>query len=637
MIEKMHRLQLLLFYTEKKRILRGLQELGVVDLDLAQSESPRIRRAAQDANELKKSLSQIENVRKQLPADTQLPNIEMPHESGAQLELVRSLLSEKEHLENAIRELADEYARYSHWGEIPVEGIAMLAQKGIHVHLFSGSEKFFDRYDFGAHCVEVISREGNTVRFALVTYHEDAPVIPFQKYAVPGRSLSEMQAERQYLEKKLNQVLAKLASLASGVGRLQNAAAHLETRRLFETAKHSLEADKTGTVYRITGYFPESSTECVKQFLEAHALAYEITRPGASEAVPVRLKNNRLSRLFEPVTQIFSLPDYRELDPTPLFAPFFTLFFGFCMGDVGYGFLLLLVSFVLMSRRSLRGIGLLVLILSAATIVSGLLMNSFFGANLFVRDGQGLIAADKDPAIFAAYTVQGKTVFPAMTLSLLVGCAQIFVAFILQSLNETLVLGWRYGIKAAAMLLMSVSAFILGAHADFLGLGFNSAFAIGPLQVGRYLTAVPVAVAQILLVLALVLFFFVANPDRKIWLRPLAALWDFYGFATGLLGDFLSYIRLFALALAGGLLGNAFNQIAFMLLPKTATGYDFASPWLIATILVLIVGHGLNFALGALGAFVHPLRLTFVEFYKNINFRGGGRPYRPFRRVSSAT
>ena len=636
MIEKMHRLSLLLFYTEKKRILRGLQELGVVDLDLLQTESPRIRRAAQDVVELKKSIAQIEKVRSELPKTAEVFDLEMPHELGAQLELVRKLLKEKDNLESAVNELADEYARYRHWGEIPVDGIALLAQKGIHVHLFSGSEKFFDRYDFGGHCVEVIARGGNTVRFALVTYHEDAPVIPFQKYAVPGRSLGEMQAEKQYLTKKLNAVHAKLAALYSGVGRLQNSAAHLETRRLFETAKHSLEADKTGTVYRITGYFPDSSAERVKRFLESHSLAYEITQPSAEEPVPVRLKNNRLGSLFEPITQIFSLPHYRELDPTPLFAPFFTLFFGFCMGDVGYGLLMLLVSLLLLRRRNLRGIGYLALILSAATIASGILMNSFFGANLFVRDGQGIFAAASDPAIFGAYTVQGKTVFPAMTLSLLVGCVQIFIAFVLQAVNETLVLGWRYGIKAAAKLLMAASAFILGAHADFLGLGFNSAFAIGPIQVGRHLTAVPVTAAQAMLALAFVLFFFVANPDRKIWLRPLAALWDFYAFATGLLGDFLSYIRLFALALAGGLLGNAFNQIAFMLLPQTPTGPDFFSPWLIATVLVLVVGHGLNFALGALGAFVHPLRLTFVEFYKNMNFRGGGRPYRPFRRVSSA-
>jgi hypothetical protein len=114
----------------------------------------------------------------------------MPHESSAQLELVKSLLSEKEHLENAIRELADEYNRYSPWGEIPLEGIALLAEQGIGIHLFSGSEKFFDRYDFGAHCVQVISRGDNTVRFALVTYHEETPIIPFQKRPVPGRSLS---------------------------------------------------------------------------------------------------------------------------------------------------------------------------------------------------------------------------------------------------------------------------------------------------------------------------------------------------------------------------------------------------------------------------------------------------------------
>ncbi len=637
MIEKMHRLSLLLFYNEKKRILRGLQELGVVDLDLVHTDSPRIRRATQDVAELRKSLAEIEKIRKQLPQDTELPQIEMPHESGAQLELMRGLLREKEHLENAVRELAEEYDRYSHWGEIPVEGIALLAQKGIRIHLFSGSEKFFDRYDFGTHCIEVICRENNTVRFALVTLHEEAPVIPFQKYAVPGRSLAEMQAERQYLANKLREVLLKLAALSGDSARLRASVAHLETRRLFESAKHSLRADKTGSVYHITGYFPESSQERVKNFLETHSLAYEITQPAKDDPVPVRLKNNWLSRLFEPITKIFSLPDYRELDPTPLFAPFFTFFFGFCLGDVGYGVMLLLVSFVLLSRRSMRAIGLLVLILSVATIVSGMLMNSFFGANLFVRDGHGLIAAEKDPAIFAAYTVQGKTVFPAMPLSLFVGLVQILIAFVLQSVNETIVLGWRYGVKGAAMLLLVISAFILGAHADLLGLGFNSAFAIGPIRVGEYLTTVPVAAAQGMLAVAFVLFFFVANPDRKVWLRPLAALWDFYGFSTGLLGDFLSYIRLFALALAGGLLGNAFNQIAFMLLPKTPTGPDFASPWLIATVIVLIVGHGLNFALGALGAFVHPLRLTFVEFYKNMNFRGGGRPYRPFRRVSPAT
>lgn len=636
MIGKMYSLSLLLFYTEKKRMLRALQNLGVVDLDLIKTETERTKRAAQNVAELRKSLAQILKARRELPSGTVLPELALPTESTAQLALIRGILQEKERLENALREMAQEYARYEPWGEIPVGGIALLAQHSVGVHLFSGSEKLFDRYDFGEHCVEEISRGGNVVRFALLTLHSDAPVIPFQKYAIPGRDLAAMRSEREFLEKKLLEARKRLAALAGGVEALLHSAAHLETRRSFEMAKHSLEADQTATVYRISGYFPAVKLAAVKKFLEDRKLAYEIAEPAEPDKAPVLLHNGRFAKLFEPITGIFSLPDYRELDPTPLFAPFFTLFFGFCMGDVGYGLLLLMISLVLLLIKNLRKIGLLGVILSAATIGSGLLMNSFFGTNLFVRDGQGLLATKSDPAFFAAYTVQGKTVFPAMTLSLLIGCLQIFAAFVLQSVNETMVLGWRYAVKALSMLMIGAPAFILAAHADFMGLGFDRSFVIGPLAVGRWLTSVPEQAARVILAAGFVLFFFFGNPDRKFYIRPLGALWDFYGFSTGLLGDFLSYIRLFALALAGGLLGNAFNQIAFMLLPKTAAGgADYASPWIIGTVLILVVGHVLNFALGALGAFVHPLRLTFVEFYKNINFRGGGRLYKPFRRASA--
>lgn len=632
----MYSLSLLLFYTEKKRMLRALQNLGVVDLNLVKTETERIKRAAQNVTGLRKSLAQILQAKRELPQGSVLPEVALPHESAAQLNLITGLLHQKERYEKALGELAEQYTRYAPWGEIPVDGIALLAQHGIGVHLFSGSEKFFDRYDFGDHCVQEISRGGNSVRFALLTLHADAPVIPFQKFAVPGTNLEAMRREREFLEKKLLETKTRLAALATGVQALMHSAAHLETQHSFETAKHSLEADKTGTVYRISGYFPAARLPAVKNFLEERKLAYEIGEPAADENPPVLLSNGRFAKIFEPITGIFSLPDYRELDPTPLFAPFFTLFFGFCMGDVGYGLVLLSISISLSLKKSLRKIGLLGVILSAATIGSGVLMNSFFGANLFVRDGQGLIAAKSDPAFFAAYTVQGKTVFPAMTLSLLIGCLQIFTAFILQSVNEILVLGWRYGVKALAMMMISGPAFILAAHTNFMGLGFDRSFVIGPVAVGRFLTSVPEQAAQAILAAGFVLFFFFGSPDRKFFTRPLAALWDFYGFSTGLLGDFLSYIRLFALALAGGLLGNAFNQIAFMLLPRTAAGAtDYASPWIVGTVLILAVGHTLNFALGALGAFVHPLRLTFVEFYKNINFRGGGRLYNPFRRAQA--
>ena len=120
------------------------------------------------------------------------------------------------------------------------------------------------------------------------------------------------------------------------------------------------------------------------------------------------------------------------------------------------------------------------------------------------------------------------------------------------------------------------------------------------------------------------------NPDKNFFLRPLTGLWEFYQFVTGFLGDFLSYIRLFALGLASGLLGNAFNQIAFMILPGYPESTDYLSPLMAVSVIILLVGHTLNLGLSLLGSFVHPLRLTFVEFYKNLDFKGGGVAYQPF-------
>lgn len=637
MIEAMQRLTLLLFYSEKKRVLRALQNLGVVDLNLAETETERMRRARQETAEIRKILGFIGVAEKNLDTTVPLPQMTLPTEPKAQLKLIQGMLAEKEQLESAVRELKTELIRYEGWGEIPVDGIARLTQKGVGVHLFSGSERFFDQYDFGDECVAVVSRGQNSVRFILVTLRRDAPVIPFQKFSVPSRSIAEMKSQAEILSRKLREANARIAALRKNASQLLRSIHHIETRRRFEQAKHSLVADSTETVYEITGFFPASRKARVVSFLETRKLAYEIAEPADSDNVPVLLKNRPWTRLFEPITRIFALPDYRELDPTPLFAPFFVLFFGFCMGDIGYGLLLMVASVALLLKPALRQLGILGLILSFATLLSGLLTNSFFGANLFVRDGEGLIRLPNDPAVFAAYTVQGKTTFPAMTLSLLVGCVQIFVAFVVQSVNETIVLGWRYAIKALSMLMLATAAFILAAHVDFMHLGFNAKFIIGPLKVGQWLTAIPKVAAHAGLIAGGILFFFFSAPERKFWLRPLGGLWDFYGFSTGLMGDFLSYIRLFALALAGGLLGNAFNQIAFMVLPKTPTGHDFATPWIAVSIVILIVGHTLNFGLGALGAFVHPLRLTFVEFYKNINFRGGGRGYRPFGRASSVT
>jgi V/A-type H+-transporting ATPase subunit I len=121
---------------------------------------------------------------------------------------------------------------------------------------------------------------------------------------------------------------------------------------------------------------------------------------------------------------------------------------------------------------------------------------------------------------------------------------------------------------------------------------------------------------------------FFNNPQARMRWRPLRFLWEAYGFITGAVSDGLSYLRLFALGLAGSLLGHAFNDIAVMIFEIEGVA-GWARPLLVAGGVVVIVGgHALNFALSALGAYVHSVRLMFVEFYRNLDFAGGGKPYK---------
>ena len=390
-------------------------------------------------------------------------------------------------------------------------------------------------------------------------------------------------------------------------------------------------------IFTIQGWFPARREDEIRAYLDRHGVSYSVEEPQAGEHVPVLLKNRRPGRLFEPVTRIFSLPDYFELDPTPFFAPFFALFFGLCLGDLGYGAILTLLAGVIgwraSARGALRSVAYLGVILGVSTMINGVLLNTVFGQPLFNLPGADgfLFSGGGEWALFASQTIRGETVFPAMTLALLLGYVQIFLGGVLRGINAWRQDGWLYALQPAATLLMLLGGSFIAVHRDPLDLGFNADFAIGILPVGAAVARVSESAGWALLALGLCVFFLFNNPGLKIFLRPLLGIWEFYQFLTGLLGDILSYIRLFALGLASGLLGGAFNQIAFMILPRGPDGdMVYATPLILLTILILILGHSLNLALSALGAFVHPLRLTFVEFYKNLHFRGGGKLFRPF-------
>lgn len=327
---------------------------------------------------------------------------------------------------------------------------------------------------------------------------------------------------------------------------------------------------------------------------------------------------------------MFSLPDYFELDPTPFFAPFFMFFCGMCLGDVGYGSIILLLAIVLVFKGppKLKSIFLLGSLLGGMTLLNGFFLNSFFGATIFnVEGAKGIVGAGSILPFLSPTVINGKTEFPAITFAIYIGLTQMLLGMVLQVINKIRNKGIIYAIQPMCYVPLTLAAVIALCKANFLAMG---TYSINSLHIGAAIAGVPSSVLFVLLGIGIVPFMLFNTPTMKIWFRPLKFLWEFYNFTNGFVSNLLSYLRLFALGLAGGLLGKAFNDIALMLVTNDQGQVSLGTPLIVCTILIMLIGHSLNFGLSALGAYVHSVRLIFVEFYGNLSFQGGGKSYNPF-------
>ena len=190
-------------------------------------------------------------------------------------------------------------------------------------------------------------------------------------------------------------------------------------------------------------------------------------------------------------------------------------------------------------------------------------------------------------------------------LSLILGAIQIIFGMTLKAVNQAIQFGFKYAISTIGWLLVLVSTAVAFAAPSVMAMGDTLHLAI--LAVG-----------------GLMVYLF-NSPGKNIFLNIGLGLWDTYNMATGLLGDILSYVRLFALGLSGGILAGVFNSLAVGMSPDNV----IAGP--IVMVLIFVIGHSINIFMNVLGAMVHPMRLTFVEFFKNSGYDGGGKEYKPFK------
>lgn len=641
MIEKMKKATLLIYHSSKDKFLSELQNLGVMHLETnsaVQTESileikERIVRLTKAKKILSEYVDKKELAKRNIEVDSDL-NLFLTQFEADKAKL-DSLYTEKEALKK-------EYLAVLPYGSFDKNVLKEIASQGINIKVFCCSKKAFAKVDRTKIYCEEIYADGTEVYF-VVFYSNDEELKAIEKIGIeekiPERNKEEIQKREKAIEEAILQIEKAMTEYTSYLPLINQKLMVYEDELHYQLADASLIGEVDGKVLVITGYFPETISMKVKEFLDKEDVAYLIDDPQFGENAPVKLRNNKFAKLFEPVGSLFSLPDYFELDVVPFFAPFFAFYFGLCLGDVGYGIVICLIAFIALlnvKNKSLKGILKLGIILGVCTGLGGFMLNSFFGTNIVTLDPvNGNVNANisifEPLKEYVTFNNSNDRTGP-MIFAILLGVIQLFLGYLINAYNRVK----SYGIQGIfqpigtiCIMMGAVVLVMLWMYKPTVSHPFHD-FVVGPIPLGRWLMALgggdqaKLTLTLWILVFAgigLVLLF--NNVEKKFFIRPVIGLWELYNVATGLLSDLLSYIRLFALGLAGGLLGTAFNDIALMVKNAFPGG-------IVVMVIIMVVGHTLNFLLSAIGAFVHPLRLTFVEFYKAVGFTGGGKPFVPF-------
>ena len=627
MVVSMKKLQALLPAADRESFLKDLAGVGVVhieegtagvhsrELEEIQSTVKRYRGVA-DA--LAKRAAQTGQPRRGdtgLDADRAVAQFEA-------LEIKRDGALQK------IAALRKDVTTLAPWGDFDPELVKKLKKASVKIRFFETGQKHFSQMDL-ADVPHTVADNGASVKFVVFERGNETE-IDADEVSLPQKSLDALKKEIAAIEQEMQQANEEINVLVSSRSAIEEAIRTMHGEESYEVARLSFETGAEGAVLLLTGWLPSVKEKTVADMLGKRTAWFEIRDPKTDEEPPIHLKNSAYAKKFEPITNMFALPNYFEIDPTPFFAPFFMFFYGMCLGDIGYGSIVFIAALGLFSKGpvKMRSISVLGIFLGLSTMLNGIFLNSFFGAALFNKTGvSGLAGTGSVLPFLGSEVINGKAEFPTMTFSIYIGMTQMLLGMFLQTVNRYRQSGFVYAIQPFCYIPITIVSFIWLCKVDFLSMG---SYTINSLQVGQAISSTPNTVLYVLLVIGLVPFVFFNTPSMKFYLRPLKFLWDFYNFINSMVSYGLSYLRLFALGLAGGLLGNAFNQIALMIITDGGGHVNPQTPAVVFTVLIMVAGHLLNFGLSALGAFVHTVRLTFVEFYGSLSFGGGGKPYIPF-------
>ena len=397
-----------------------------------------------------------------------------------------------------------------------------------------------------------------------------------------AENLAALEKERQEIEQRIAGLGGKREALLEASDR-----AAIALRR--EEAKSRLVG--TDKVFLLEGWLPADRCAEIEKTLKPFTCAIETREPTEDEypQVPVQLKNNKLTRPLNMVTEMYSLPAYGTLDPNPLMAPFFILFYGIMMADMGYGLLMVIASVIISKKYRPKGTSgelfSLLGLCGISTFIMGALTGGFFGDFL-----TQLVAIVSPGTVFALPKIFDPLDDLTMILigSMALGMVQIVTGMaisLIEKCKRKKFLDAFFEEITWWIVFIGIALLALGKGAAVLYVGCALVL-LGPIVQG------------------------------KGWGKLTGVFGSLYNHVTGYFGDILSYTRLMALMLAGSVIAQVFNMLAAM--PGNV----------IAFIIISMLGNAMNFGLNLLGCYVHDLRLQCLEFFNKF-YVDGGKPFRP--------
>ena len=399
------------------------------------------------------------------------------------------------------------------------------------------------------------------------------------------RQLNQTAAEKQA-------VLEKLDAFAGQIAELQLCADRLATRQMREETRRRLLTD--GRIVAFDGWVPADKLPRLTAWLDTLDCAYDLTDPAEEDIpqVPVVLKGNAFTRSMNCITEQYSLPAYDGVDPNPIMAPFFILFFGMMMADMAYGLLMILGALLFLKKKRPDDPSFMEMIFwcGITTFAFGAMTGGFFGD--FIPQLCKMIDPSSTFAMPALFDPLNDTM-AVMVGSLILGGIQIFTGMLVSVVEKC-----KKGCFADA-LWNEITWWIILAGT-----------ALAVLDIGS------VSDVPVVLCVGCLMLVYGAGRGKKGFGKVTGLVGAVYNGVTGFFSDILSYVRLMALMLSGAVLAQVFNMLG------ASTGN------IVGFIVIALVGNALNLALNLLGCYVHDMRLQFLEFFGRF-YKEGGKAFRP--------